>query len=424
MSGGTDMEFGTMEWKPAQSHEKEDQTIKHLLEFVESPLESGEDPKKREDSIIELGNMLSRNKRTNDLSKMIEVTRPFLVTLGKAKAARMVRDLVDLCLKIDQDGDIKVALVEESIGWATGQNHNFLRQALQARLIRLLNDLGRYPKALTCAADLIRELKKVDDKDLLLEVQLEESKACYYLSSLAKARASLTSARTIANSTYVPPAVQAGLDMQSGILHAADERDFQTAFSYFYEAFEGFDMANRSIEATMALKYMLLCKVMLDTPDEIQTIISHKSAMKYLGDDVAAIMAIGKAAKNRSLKEFNEAFGHYREELQCDPVVRKHFSTLSDSMLEKELCRLIEPYSYVQIAHVADTIGLPAHQVEKKLAQMILDKKFCGSLHQDNGVLDVYQDVADDNTYPLAVQTIHAVGEVLDVLYNRAQSVI
>jgi 26S proteasome regulatory subunit N6 len=75
---------------------------------VESPLENGEDLKKREDSIIELGNILSQNKRTNELSKMIEVTRPFLVTLGKAKAARMVRDLVDLCLKIDQDGDIKV----------------------------------------------------------------------------------------------------------------------------------------------------------------------------------------------------------------------------------------------------------------------------------------------------------------------------
>lgn len=102
-----------------------------------------------------LGNMLSRNKRTNDLSKMIEATRPFLVTLGKAKAARMVRDLVDTCLKIDQDGDIKVALVEESIGWATGQNHNFLRQALQARLIRLLNDLGRYPNALKCGLFLI-----------------------------------------------------------------------------------------------------------------------------------------------------------------------------------------------------------------------------------------------------------------------------
>lgn len=104
--------------------------------------------KKREEAIIDLGNILSRNKRTNELCQMIEVTRPFLVTLGKAKAARMVRDLVDLCLKIDQDGDVKVELVEESIQWATTQNHNFLRQALQARLIRLFNDLERYPKAL------------------------------------------------------------------------------------------------------------------------------------------------------------------------------------------------------------------------------------------------------------------------------------
>lgn len=96
--------------------------------------------------------------------------------------------------------------------------------------------------------------------------------------------------------------------MQSGILHAADERDFQTAFSYFYEAFEGFDMVNKSTDATLALKYMLLCKVMLDAPDEINQIIAHKNAMKYHGDDVSAMLAIGAAAKNRSLKEFNEVY--------------------------------------------------------------------------------------------------------------------
>ena len=123
-------------------------------------------------------------------------------------------------------------------------------------------------------------MKKLDDKNLLVEVQLLESKVYHALSNLPKARAALTSARTTANSIYVPPRVQAQLDLQSGILHASEEKDFKTAFSYFFEAFEQYDSVEDPM-ATMALKYMLLSKVMLNLPDEVTNLVSGKLALRY-----------------------------------------------------------------------------------------------------------------------------------------------
>lgn len=133
----------------------------------------------------------------------------------------------------------QVQLCKDCIEWAKEERRTFLRQSLEARLIALYFDTEKYSEALQLGTQLLKELKKLDDKQLLVEVQLLESKTYHALSNLSKARAALTSARTTANAIYCPPKMQAALDLQSGILHAADERDFKTAYSYFYEAFEG-----------------------------------------------------------------------------------------------------------------------------------------------------------------------------------------
>ena len=142
-------------------------------------------------------------------------------------------------------------------------------------LVRYL-DSKAYTDALALIATLLKELKKLDDKPALIEVQLLESRVYHALRNLPKSRvrvfvprlsrlnlqASLTSARTSANSVYCPPMMQGQLDMQSGVLHA-EEKDYKTAYSYFYETFENYQTLDDS-RALAALKYMLLCKIMLN----------------------------------------------------------------------------------------------------------------------------------------------------------------
>ena len=66
--------------------------------------------------------------------------------------------------------------------------------------------------------------------------------------------------------------MQGALDLQSGVLHA-EEKDYKTAyalleltfvsFSYFFETLESFSSIDDK-RAISALKYMLLCKIMLN----------------------------------------------------------------------------------------------------------------------------------------------------------------
>jgi 26S proteasome regulatory subunit N6 len=50
------------------------------------------------------------------------------------------------------------------------EKRTFLRQSLEARLIALYFDTKQYPEALLLGATLLKELKKLDDKYLLVEV--------------------------------------------------------------------------------------------------------------------------------------------------------------------------------------------------------------------------------------------------------------
>ena len=55
-------------------------------------------------------------------------------------------------------------------------------------MVALYYDTKRYNEALILGSQLLKELKKLDDKQLLVEVQLLESKTYFALGNVQKAR--------------------------------------------------------------------------------------------------------------------------------------------------------------------------------------------------------------------------------------------
>lgn len=140
----------------------------------------------KEQGILELGQLYKQQGKAKELADLIKTTRPFLSLISKAKAAKLVRSLIDLFLDLEAGTGTEVQLCKECIEWAKQENRTFLRQALEARLIALYFDTKQYFEALELESGLLMELKKLDDKILLVEVQLLESKTFHALGNLPR----------------------------------------------------------------------------------------------------------------------------------------------------------------------------------------------------------------------------------------------
>ncbi|KAK1777871.1 hypothetical protein QBC45DRAFT_177556 [Copromyces sp. CBS 386.78] len=374
-----------------------------------------------ETALIHLGELYRDEKNTQGLVDLVTQSRTVLSSFAKAKTAKLVRQLLDLFEPIPDSLDVQISVTKSCIEWATSERRSFLRQNLETRLVTLYMAKQSYYDALTLINGLLRELKRMDDKLVLVEVQLLESRVYHALGNIAKARAALTSARTSAASVYTPPLLQANLDMQSGMLHAED-KDFQTAFSYFIEALDGYHTQDEPQRAQAALQYMLLCKIMLNLADDVNQLMTSKQAVKYAGKSLEAMKAIARAHSNRSLEEYERALAAYRYELGSDTFIRNHLRRLYDAMLEQNLIKVIEPFSRVEIDHIAKMVGLDTQQVERKLSQMILDKVIIGVLDQGAGCLIIYDETHRDDAYDAALKTIEKLSNVVDVLYTNQAS--
>jgi 26S proteasome regulatory subunit N6 len=82
-------------------------------------------------------------------------------------------------------------------------------------------------------------------------------------------------------------------------------------------------------------------------------ILNSQMSLKYQGHHLEAMRAIAVAVNEQNLLAFEKAKQDYQEEIGGDLILMSHTNNLYQSLLEDNLCKILEPYSEVQIEYVA-----------------------------------------------------------------------
>jgi 26S proteasome regulatory subunit N6 len=396
--------------------------IKAYEDIISHSDNSEEVIKVKEKAIYALADIFAEKKLADELITLLETCLPILKEIPqKSKTAKIVRTIFDCTTKIPGNEEKLVEMCEKIVVWCDENKRTFLRHRIQTKLTELLFRQHRYTESLELLNTLLFEMKKLDDKNMLVEIQLVESQVYHALHNIPKSKASLTSVKTASTSIYIVPLLQAQIDMHSGII-SAEEKDFSTAFSYFYESFEGFNSLHEHDQAGRSLKYMLMSKIMSSRPEDALNLVNSQVSLKYQGRELECMREIAKAVKDQNLLSFENSKETYRPELESDSnVLAVHIGNLYESLMENNLKKIIEPYSEVQIDYIAQQIGLTLPSVQQKLSEMILDQKIEGTLDQGRGCLIMFEETENNNAFEYTIDTFGKLGNVVDSLFERTK---
>lgn len=156
---------------------------------------------------------------------------------------------------------------------------------------------------------------------------------------------------------------------------------------------------------------------MNNNKDDVYNLINGKFGLKYSGDsNIVAMKLTADAHFKSSIVDLIQVFKTHKQEIEGDEVVRNHTKILYDRLLEKNLFKIIESYTQVDLAYISKKLSLSQDTIERKLSEMILDKKITGTLDQSAGCLIVYHEPAKDKLYEHSSQLIENLLEVVEKL--------
>lgn len=139
---------------------------------------------------------------------LLKSNNDFFSTVPKAKTAKIVRSILNIVAVVPNSLTIQVEVCKDVIAWCKVEKRTFLRQRIEGKvrlwycvrfskesyfyfvyickLAGLLLQQQQPIKALELIDELLAELRKLDDKQMLTEAHLTESRIYHALQNIPK----------------------------------------------------------------------------------------------------------------------------------------------------------------------------------------------------------------------------------------------
>ena len=376
----------------------------------------------KEQILTELVKRSTISKNLKELDSLIEVVKK-LAGPSKITLAKLFKAFLDAVgSNDDAKKDIELEISKKILDWTIKENKTFLKTKLIIRIAEIYFLKNESRKAKDMIDPVIAEAQKVEDKALLIESQLLDAKILVSWKDWGKAKAALSSCRAAGSKIYVAPALQAEIECVSGIIHLF-EKDYTIACSYFMESLEGFHQQGDLKKTAKIYRNLLMSKILLDNLTEAQNFIDGKHGETYSRFDQTslALLDIFYAYKAKSLVMLTNALETKAEYLQMDNIVYSQLESLYSQLLEKNIVKLISPYSRIELSHLSKKLQVSEEIVEHKLCEMILDQKLRGSINQDQGILILFPDEKKNEIFDSSLEIINNMNGAVSALFERAK---
>lgn len=125
--------------------------------------------KAKETATYRLAGIYRDKGLVDELVQMQKEILPLFIDIPKSKTAKIIRTLFDITTKIEGRNHALVDLCKYIIDWCEKESRSFLRMRIENKLAELYFKLERFQDALQILNKLLYELKKKEDKQLLVE---------------------------------------------------------------------------------------------------------------------------------------------------------------------------------------------------------------------------------------------------------------